>query len=318
MRLMVLGARGFVGAAVARRAVAKGWTVGAAARASTSPWRLAGAAPGLEHLEADLADAGALRLLIEGWRPDAVVQSAFVAGHGGDSPTAGADYFRRGLAPSLALAEALAAARFRGVLVHAGSAMAFGAAGRAHRAGDALAPGTPRGLVKACCTLAHEQAARAVGFRLCELFIYTVYGPREQRGRLVPTLLRSALGGPETTLAATAAPRNWIHVDDVADACLAAAERAPDGCSRALVGAADGVRDTHEIARLLEKISGRSLIASARREMTDRYGDADLALDPEPARALLGWSPRHSPETGLRDSWDWAQSPEGRAWLTTG
>ncbi len=312
MRLMVLGAKGFVGSAVVRQAVGRGLTVGAASRASTPGDRLAAVADSVELLSAELADASEIAGAVRDWRPDAIVQAAFPAGHGSGGSAGRLDYFQRGVAPALALACALETANYRGTLVHAGSAMAFGATGKTHRADDRLAPSTPRGVVKAACSLIYEQASQAAGFRFCELFIYSVYGHWEQRGRLIPRLLRAALEGGTVSLTPVAHPRNWVHVDDVAGACLAAATRATPGASRVIVGSDRAVATTHEVARQLELIVGRTVVGDYSFPGEDRYGDENLSLDPAPGQDAIGWSPTIGLAEGLASTWRWANTREGR------
>ena len=315
MRLLILGARGFIGSAVARRAVATGWTVGAACRRSTPGARLADFEPSLETLHAELADASEITRLVTDWRPDAIVQAAFAAGHGTDDASGRSDYFQRGIAPALALALALETTRYQGTLVHAGSAMSFGDTGRPHAADDRLAPTTPRGVVKAACSLIYEQACRSAGFRLCELFIYSVYGPWEQRDRLIPGLLRATLDGGTIRLTPAGHLRNWVHVDDVAKACLAAAARTPAGASRVIVGSDRSVATTHEVARLIEAIAGRPLVSDYTLPVTDRYGDEHLSFDPAPGLATIGWAPAIELPSGLRTTWEWAATPAGQRHL---
>lgn len=317
MRLMVLGAGGFVGGAVMRRAVEQGWTVAAVTRASTDPERLAPLAGAVTRLHAELTDAVDLRRVVADWRPDAIVQAAFPTGHGAAGANSQRAFFDTGAAPALALSEALQEPGYRGVLVHAGSAMSFGAGARPHAAGDRLAPNTRRGLVKACCGLIYEQAARAAGFRLCELFIYTVYGPWEQRGRLIPELARAALCGETIRMTPAGHLRNWVYADDVADACLDACRRTPAGVSRVVVGSGSVV-STHEVAREMEAITGRRLVGDCTLPVSDRYGDEMLEVDPAPGLATVGWAPQVALPEGLRRLWRWAETPEGRRYLLRG
>ncbi|MFO1448372.1 MAG: NAD(P)-dependent oxidoreductase [Opitutaceae bacterium] len=315
MRLLVLGAKGFVGSAVVRLAMASRYTVGAVSRPSTPGDRLAGLEGKVDLLSAELSDAAQIIRLVRDWRPEAIVQAAFNAGHGTQDVTGRLDYFQRGVAPALALALALEATAYQGTLVHAGSAMSFGATGSPHRADDRLAPSTPRGVVKATCALVYEQASQTAGFRLVELFIYSVYGPWEQRGRLIPEFLRAGLDGGTVRLTPVGHLRNWVHVDDVAAACLAAARRAPSGASRVIVGSDRAVATTHEVARHLETIVGRPLVRDTTLPVTDRYGDDQLTLDPAAGQALIGWSPTIGLPAGLETTWRWANTPAGRKHL---
>lgn len=315
MRVMVLGAGGFVGSAIVRHALARGWSVGAVSRATTNPERLMNIGDTVAHLVAELSDPIQIAHIVEKWQPQAIVQAAFTAGHGASDPTAQITFFHQGISPALALAQALQAVRFEGVLVHAGSAMSFGATGHPHTADDRLSPSTPRGVVKACCALLYEQAALTTGFRLCELFIYSIYGPFEQRGRLIPELLRAGLGNEQIKMTSRGFLRNWIHIDDVAAASLCAIENAPQGSSRVLVGSDCSVATTHEVVRLLETITGRSLVQDYTLSTADHYGDQHLSLNPLPGHHLIGWMPKLSLEAGLRHTWAWANSSIGRRYL---
>ncbi len=315
MRLMVLGASGFVGSAIVRRAAESGWNVAAVSRASTKTVRRQANPDGVEYLHAELATPAEVERVVRQWRPDVIVQAAFAAGHGSSASTPTNNYWEQGLAPALALTQALAAVGFQGTLVHAGSAMALGASGSMHKADDRLTPSTPRGVVKAACALLYEQAARATGFRLRELYILSVYGPWEQRGRLIPELLRAALSGRTLKMTPAGYLRNWIHVDDVASACLSAASTQSPAILRVIVGSSDGVTDTHDIARRLESLTGRQLVADFTLDVQDRYEDTHLTVDPAESLSSIGWQTRIGLETGLATTWEWAQSTTGKDYL---
>src|SRR5439155_23757872 len=61
------------------------------------------------------------------------------------------------------------------------------------------------------------------------LRLYSVYGPFEEPGRLMPTLVLAALEGRLPPLVDQAIARDFVHVEDVVDAYLVAAGEAGSG-----------------------------------------------------------------------------------------
>jgi nucleoside-diphosphate-sugar epimerase len=139
------------------------------------------------------------------------------------------------------------------------------------------------------------------------LRIGMVYGPGQQDLRkLIPYVTTALLRGEIPELGSGTRLVDWVYVDDVVDAFLAAAssERAPGQAFDIASGTQLSIRDTVE---LLAKIIGADqqphFGAVADRPL-DRAQVADIA----PAGELLGWQPRIGLETGLRRTADWYSS----------
>ena len=143
--------------------------------------------------------------------------------------------------------------------------------------------------------------------------MFTGYGPFEQAQRLVPSLLRAALSGTRVPLAATPAHRDWIHFEDIARLCLAVAS-APSPHAGPFHACGGKPADTHEVARLLEAITGMPLVADAAFEGHDHYGDVPRGTPPTRADGI-DWAPRIGLREGLARTWEWARTPAGRAHL---
>jgi dTDP-4-dehydrorhamnose reductase len=126
--LLVTGGSGYLGRAVAARARAAGWQVTAAGHTRGGPPRV------------DVRDAGAVRVVVDAVRPDAVIHTAYLQ----RGPEA-RDVIVAGSA-SVAAAAARAGAR----LVHLSTDVVFaGDAGRPYRESDPVSPVTDYGRAKA-------------------------------------------------------------------------------------------------------------------------------------------------------------------------
>lgn len=136
---------------------------------------------------------------------------------------------------------------------------------------------------------------------------------------LIPVVLQAILGvRPGITVFGTDYPtkdgtniRDYIHVDDLADAHILAMEKLKEGQPIYLnLGTGQGF-SVLEIIRAAEKVAGRKAPVSygARRP-----GDAvALFADPSRAKELLSWEAKYNdPETIIRSAWNWlSKHPRG-------
>jgi nucleoside-diphosphate-sugar epimerase len=313
MRLLVLGAGGVIGSAVARESVRRGHDVHGLLRPSTSTERLDACNETITHHRHDLEDVAALAALIARVEPQAIVHAAFPAGHARTYETR-LQMLQHGLIGTLSLLEVLSRARSRAGLVYLGSAISYGTTGMPHHPSDRLQPGAFRGVVKAAESLMIGQYGRETGSSITELRLFSVYGPWEQREKLLPRLFAAALSGARVPLSAEPRLRDWVYLDDIVDACLGACERTAPGA--AIFNVCSGrLHSNHEVAHAVESISGREVIGVATYPDPDMYGDPQpLGVPPKPEEGFA-WQARHDLASGLKAYWAWATSEPGRRYL---
>jgi dTDP-glucose 4,6-dehydratase len=138
------------------------------------------------------------------------------------------------------------------------------------------------------------------------------YGPFQFPEKLIPVLILCGRAGePMPVYGSGEQVRDWIYVEDHADALVTAARRGTPG-ETYLIGAR-GERRNLDVARLVADLLDDLAPASAaepRRALIthvpDRPGhDLRYAIDPSAAERALGWSPRESFESGLRKTVAW-------------
>jgi nucleoside-diphosphate-sugar epimerase len=313
MRLLVLGAGGVIGSAVARASVRHGHDVHGLLRPGTSAERLVACNETIACHRHDLEDVAALTALIERVEPQVIVHAAFPAGHARSHETR-LQMLQHGLTGSLSLLEALSRARSRANLVYLGSAISYGATGIPHHPSHRLQPGAFRGVVKAAESLMIGEYGRETGSSVTELRLFSVYGPWEQREKLLPRLFAAALSGARVPLTAEPRLRDWVYLDDVVDACLRACERTASRV--AIFNVCSGrLYSNHEVARAVESISAREVIGVAPYPDPDMYGDPrPLGVPPKPEEGFT-WQARYDLASGLKAYWAWATSESGRRYL---
>jgi UDP-glucose 4-epimerase len=196
-------------------------------------------------------------------------------------------------------------------------------------------PINPYGRAKLAVEWALADYAAAYGFGYAALRYFNAAGanPPGDLGEdhnpethLIPLVLQVALGQrPHVEIFGTDYPtpdgtciRDYIHVDDLADAHLLALLQLQPGKGLHLnlgTGAGHSVR---EVIRICEQVTGQTIPT---RESARRPGDPPaLVAAADQARTALNWQPRF-PElrTIVETAWNWhSQHPRGYAHSPTG
>ena len=214
MTVVLTGAGGFVGAAVARALVARGERVIAPIRASTSRARLRALGDRIEIVEIALDDLDDLERLLRRERGATVVHAAWNV-NPADYLTSAANL--DSLRLTIAVAErAIAAGCAK--LVGVGTCFEYAPLDRPLRESDPPGPGTLYASTKHAAWLVARSLCEAAGIEIAWARIFHVYGPGEHPSRLVPAVLRAVRAGTPFALSAGTQIRDFLHVDDVGEA----------------------------------------------------------------------------------------------------
>ncbi len=274
-RILVTGARGFLGSHLVRVLTESGADV-----------------HGLVREEADLRDADAIRRVVDAARPELVFHLAAGAGHPSDA-AARSELLADTVLGTQNLLETLRPLESVR-LVHVGSSLEYGPRSTPMRETDPLAPTTFRGVAKAAATLLVLQS----GLPATVVRPFSVYGPGEQPHRLVPTVVRAAQRGEPIRLTRPGIVRDFVYVDDVVDALLRAAA-VPEAIGE-VVNAGTGTQTTNEelVARL-GTLLGRELDVRVGEYEARPWDTGSWVADTAKAERLLGWTARYDLDAGL-------------------
>jgi UDP-glucose 4-epimerase len=300
---LVLGASGFIGRQVARALAERGARVVHAVRDRDriaemwEAWNLAG-----EVVETDLTKPGNARALIHAVRPAVTFN---LAGYGVDRQERDeATAFRLNAELVAELAGAIAEVRTGGRtgadLVHAGSALEYGTAAGDLAEDTVPQPTTTYGRSKLEGTRILARAAAGGSLKAITARLFTVYGPGEHRGRLLPTLIEAARSGVTAELTAGSQKRDFTFVEDVAEGLcrLGTIPAAGGEVVNLATGRLTSVRAFAETAGAVLEIP-RERLAFGR--MATRAEEMEhSAPSVERLRKLLGWAPGIAIEDGIR------------------
>ena len=321
MKILVTGGAGFIGSAVVRQAVRDGHEVVnldkltyAANLANVAPVENA---PGYTFEQADICDRAALDRIFESHRPDIVMHLA-AESHVDRSIDGPAAFVETNITGTYSLLEASRAFwtgagrpdtfRFH----HISTDEVFGSLGATGQFKETTPydPRSPYSASKAASDHLvrawHETYGLPVVLSNCS----NNYGPFHFPEKLVPVVILNALHKKRIPLYGDGQNvRDWLFVEDHADALMTVATKGENGRSYNIGGEAEATN--LEIVRMICALLDARRPSSVPNEtlitfVDDRPGhDLRYAIDPSRIRDELGWQPSVTLEQGLARTVDW-------------
>ena len=321
MKLLVTGGAGFIGSAVVRLAVARGHAVvnldaltyaacldNVAAVAESSTYAFE---------QADIRDRAALDRILAAHAPDAIMHLA-AESHVDRSIDGPSTFVETNVMGTFQLLEAARVywmgqgkpERFR--FHHISTDEVFGSLGETGQFTEETPydPRSPYSASKAgsdhLVRAWHETYGLPVVLTNCS----NNYGPFHFPEKLIPVVILKALAGePIPVYGAGENVRDWLYVEDHADALLTVLEKAAPGRSYN-IGGENEVKNidlVRRICAILDRLrpAGRPYSEQIA-FVTDRPGhDARYAIDPTRIREELGWRPSVTLDEGLEKTVRW-------------
>ena len=336
MKLLITGGAGFIGSAVIRQAVAAGHEVVNldALTYAACLENVTGVAdnPAYHFEHADICDRAVVDRIFATHRPDAVMHLA-AESHVDRSIDGPGAFMQTNLIGTFNLLEAARAhwtaqGRPEGFRFHHISTdEVYGSLGETGQFTETTPydPRSPYSASKAGSDHLVSAWAETYGLPVLLTNCSNNYGPYHFPEKLIPVVILNALAGkPIPVYGAGENVRDWLYVEDHADALLTVLMRAKPG-SRYNIGGENEVRNI-DLVRMICVHLDRMEPADAPyadliRFVTDRPGhDARYAIDPARIRAELGWRPSVTLEEGLEktvrwylDNRDWWRALQSRA-----
>jgi UDP-glucose-4-epimerase GalE len=324
MRILVTGGAGYIGSHTVKLLLARGHDVRVYDNLCHGH---RAAVPADRLIVADLADEAALDHAFVMHRIEAVIHFAAFA-YVGESVTQPARYYKNNLVNALALLDAVRRHDV-GRFVFSSTCATYGVPEKAPITEDnPQRPINPYGHTKLAVERALADYSKAYGLGYAALRYFNAAGAaadgsigedHHPETHLIPLVLQTALGQrPHIEVFGTDYPtpdgtcvRDYVHVDDLAEAHLSAVEKCDAGRGLRLnLGTGRGY-SVREVIQTAESITGKKI---AVKESPRRPGDPpELVAAAAKARDALAWTPRF-PELRpiIETAWNWHRThPNG-------
>lgn len=300
-RVLLTGAGGFVGRHCLHALLAQGYQVHAVASRKHVP---PPALPGVRWYCADLLDRGQISALLAEVRPTHLLHCAWYAVPG-EYWTATENFHWVGA--SLHLLEAFAGEGGQRVVGVGSCAEYDWHDGHCSELATALKPATTYGVCKHAFQLLLTAFSKQTRLSAAWGRLFFLYGPHESQERLVASAIRSILLGEPARCTHGRQIRDFLHVQDAADALVALLESDVLGPVNIASGAPVAVLEVvQEIADQLERPNLVRLGALPASENEPPVLVADVAR----LRDEVRWSPRGDLASGLAETIKWWKLPQ--------
>ena len=336
MKILVTGGAGFIGSAVVRAAVAQGHSV-VNLDALTYAACLDNVAsvadnPLYAFEQGDIRDRAALDRIFAAHKPDTVMHLA-AESHVDRSIDGPGDFIETNITGTYQMLEAARAywegpgkpEAFR--FHHISTDEVFGSLGETGQFTEETPydPRSPYSASKAASDHLVRAWHETYGLPIVMSNCSNNYGPFHFPEKLIPVVIIKALAGEPLPIYGDGSNvRDWLYVEDHADALLCVLTRGENGRSYNIGG--ENERSNLELVTTLCAIldrlrPGAAPYADQITYVTDRPGhDARYAIDPQRIANELGWRPSVTVEEGLEktvqwylDNEDWWRALQNRA-----
>jgi dTDP-glucose 4,6-dehydratase len=321
MKLLVTGGAGFIGSAVVRQAMRAGHSVvnldALTYAANLENVKSVANMPGYAFAEADIRSRARLDEVLAEHQPDAIMHLA-AESHVDRSIDAPATFVETNLIGTFNLLETARAywtrqgkpSSFR--FHHISTDEVFGSLGADGQFTEDTPydPRSPYSASKAGSDHLVRAWHETYGLPIVMTNCSNNYGPFHFPEKLVPVVILNALHGrPIPVYGKGENVRDWLFVEDHADALLTVVQKGKVGRSYNIGG--ENEATNIDLVRTICKLLDARRPANAPHEklitfVTDRPGhDARYAIDPSRIRNELGWRPSVTLEEGLARTVDW-------------
>lgn len=295
-RVLVTGATGFIGAPCVHYLAEAGYVVHAAALAAPE-----GTDGEVTYHDVDLLDTAQLRSLIHDVRPTHLLHLAWYVAPGAywTSPEN-----LRWVKAGLDLVQAFAdEGGVRAVMV--GTCAEYEQSAMPLVEGvTPLRPTTLYSAAKAALHLTSQAyfAERAVSMAWAHLFY--LYGPNEYPSRLVPSVIRALKSGEQFECAHPSDARDFLYVDDVADALVHLLDSEARGDVN--IASGEGIRIDALLAEIAAEIGAPELVSCSEHAVETLPVVADVGR----LRREVGWAAKRTRAEAIRSTIEWWSSQD--------
>jgi dTDP-glucose 4,6-dehydratase len=324
--ILITGGAGFIGSAVVRHVIRDtDWVV-----SNIDKLTYAGNLESLgdarssnrhRHFKADIADRTALDAILADVQPDAILHLA-AESHVDRSIDGAAPFIETNVVGTFTLLEATlahwrkldAGARSRFRFQHISTDEVYGSLGATGKFTEdtPYAPNSPYSASKAASDHLVRAWHHTHGLPTLTTNCSNNYGPYHFPEKLIPlVIIRALRGQPLPVYGKGENVRDWLHVEDHAEALTLVLSRGEPGETYNIGG--DNEHTNIDVVRQICRLLDEMLPDSPNRPhealiefVTDRPGhDARYAIDATKVKAALNWRPRHDFESGLRATVRW-------------
>lgn len=303
-KYLITGASGFIGSMLLRKLLKKpGKNIHLILRKKSNLWRINDLLPSVEIHYSDLSKISELIDIVQKVKPDIIYHLATNGAYSYQENAS--EIINTNILGTWNLLQACNEVDYK-LFVNTGSSSEYGYKDFAMREIDILEPASYYAVTKSAQTLLCSHIARQENRPIVTLRPFSVYGPYEEPGRLIPTLMKSLNTKRQMNLVSPEIARDYIYIDDMVEAFLKTEELKKNSGDYFNIGT--GIQTTiKSVTDKAKKAIKKPLLCSWGDMESRKWDTTTWVADISKAKRLLNWHPKHTLEDGLLLTWQWYQ-----------
>lgn len=303
-RVLITGAAGFVGANLSRRLVGTSKVV-ATFHPSDHLWRLRGLSSKIKIVPLDMADYEAVGKLVGKLKPNYIFHLAAAGTYPNQKEFR--KIFTANTVGTANLLEALRHINYRAFIM-TGSSSEYGYMSKPMKETDVLEPNSYYSATKGGATLLTQAFASVEGKSTVVLRFFSIYGPWEEPGRLIPTVIAKCIKQQLIQVTGGNEVRDFVYVDDAVDALLLAAKKAQKLKGHIFNVGSGKQTKIVDVARMAIKITASNAQLKIGSYPARGWDASNWQADTTKGKTVLGWRATTPLQDGIRKTFQWLKN----------
>jgi nucleoside-diphosphate-sugar epimerase len=295
---LVTGANGFIWTNLIKLLLNKNFKVHALVRKNADLLKIESFKKNIRIHEGDIRDQKFLNKIIKNINPDYIFH---FAAYGNSSIDANLDeMINVNIVGLKNLLQATLNINYKAFVI-TGSSSEYGFKKKPMKESNILEPNSFYSATKAAATLLAQSFATINSKPVRIVRPFSVYGPFEEKNRLVPIVINSAMNNKQIFVTPGKVKRDFIYVEDVVEAILKVAKtKLKNG---EIINLGTGIQtDNKEVVKIIGKIMGKKLNVKVGNFVQKPWDTNYWVADRSKAQKLLNWKPKYTLESGLRET----------------
>lgn len=296
------GGAGFIGANLVSKFLDLKYNVNLIVKDSTNLFRLKNIIQKINLHKIDLLDKDGLKIVAEKINPSIIIHLATYSAY--QDQKAFLEMVQVNVQGALNLLLATKDIDYD-IFINTGSSSEYGIKAKPMKEDDSLEPISFYAATKASATLLCKAFATQYKKPIVTLRLFSVYGPLEQKKRLIPTIVKAVIENKPIKLTYGVQRRDFIYVDDVIDIYIKTISQGPKLAGQ-ILNMGTGIEYTNdEVVETLFKITGKKVKIEKGAYPKRLWDTSHWVADTSKTRKLLNWTPKFTLEQGLKKTYRW-------------
>lgn len=301
-KLFITGGAGFIGANLIRKFLSLGYEIHCTVKPNTNLWRLVSCKNEISFYEVGLDDRKGLKDLIEEINPTLIIH---LAAYGNNSSQTDFDKIIDtnilGTMNLLAASKNVAYKAF----INTGSSSEYGFKIKPMKESDLLEPNSIYSATKASSTYICSVFAKDYDKPIVTVRPFSVYGPYESSGRLIPEIMKAVVKGTSINLSSKESMHDFIYVDDLVEGYLLIVKNISKILGQSINLGTGKEYSNADIVKKLFEVSNKTVPVIIGNLPPRKWDSSHWVANIDLSKEFLKWQPKTDLSLGLKKTYKW-------------